>query len=175
MSKNVRGVDHVGVTVTDLEPAHRFIVDGLGGELMYEMLSADQPPLEGEVLERAIGLPKGAKLTLVRMYSLGAGPGIELFRYETNEQQPAARASDIGWQHIGVYVEDLDAAIAQAVAAGGELLAEPWDLIGPEGGPGNRFCMVRAPFGSLVELITYPSPVPNGGPRQGTRWKPAQS
>lgn len=167
-----RGIDHVGLTVTDIGVAERFIVDGLGGEFLYEMLGADQPPLGGPEVERAIGLPTGAQVNVVRMYRLGDAPGIELFQYTVPEQREAARASDIGWQHIGLYVDNLDAAIERAVAAGGELLAPPWDMIGVESGPGNKFCFVRAPFGALVELITYPGPLAFETTSGRRRWKP---
>jgi hypothetical protein len=51
-------------------------------------------------------------------------------------------------------------------------MADPWDMMGSEGGAGNRFCFVRAPFGAMIELITFPSAMPY---EQGTalrRWKP---
>lgn len=167
-----RGIDHVGLTVPDIAEAERFLVEGLGGELLYEMLGAHQPPLGGVEVERAIGLPRGAAVTVVRMYAMGTGPGIELFQYSVEGQREASRASDLGWQHVGIYVDDLEAAIERAVAAGGELLGDPWDMIGAESGSGNRFCFVKAPFGALVELITFPSPQVYEAHTARRRWKP---
>ena len=172
MSNNLpRGIDHIGLTVLDLAGAERFIIDGLGGEYLYELLSENQPPLSGPEVEAAIGLPFGAQVNAVRMYRLGEGPGIELFHYSAPEQRDPARASDLGWQHIGLYVDDLRAAVERAMNAGAVLLAEPWDMIGPEAGAGNRFCFLRAPFGALVEFVTYPTQIAPGA-NGSVRWKP---
>lgn len=105
------------------------------------------------------------------MYRMGYGPGIELFQYTANDQRSAARGCDIGWQHLALYVDNIEAAIERTVAAGGELLAAPWDLTRAESGKGNRFCMVRAPFGALVEFITYPSVQPYEETTRLRRWK----
>jgi catechol 2,3-dioxygenase-like lactoylglutathione lyase family enzyme len=167
-----RGIDHIGLTVPNIVAAEHFLVQGLGAEFIYEMLGASAPPLKGPDLERAIGLPPGAQVNVIRMYKVAHGPGIELFQYTFPEQRPPARACDIGWQHIALYVDDIDKAVARAVAAGAELMADPWDMMGSEGGAGNRFCFVRAPFGAMIELITFPSAMPY---EQGTalrRWKP---
>lgn len=170
--RRTRGIDHIGLTVPDIAIAERFIIDGLGGEFIYEMLGAHQPPLGGAEVERAIGLPAGAQVDVIRMYRVGTGPGIELFHYTATGQRDAPRASDFGWQHLAFYVDDLDAAIDRAVSAGGELLAPPWNMIGNEGGAGNRFCLMRSPFDALIELITYPSIQPYEEETALRRWKP---
>jgi catechol 2,3-dioxygenase-like lactoylglutathione lyase family enzyme len=167
-----RGVDHVGLSVVDVDTAERFLIEGLGAEFLYETLGFADPPIAGTEVERGLGIPPGARINLIRMYRLGTGPGIELFQYSAGEQHPAARACDLGWQHLAVYVDDLDAAIARFVAAGGTMLAPARDLPGVEGGDGNRLCYLRAPFGALVELLTYPSPQPYETRTSLRRWKP---
>ncbi len=172
MSHLPRGIDHIGLTVTDIQTAERFLVNGLGAEFIYETLNADQPLFKGRDVEIAIGLPEGTVLNVIRMYKMQHGPGIELFQYMHCEQRPAARCCDQGWQHVALYVDDMQAAIDRAVSAGGELLAVPWDLTRAESGPGNRFCMIRAPFGAIIELITIPSPQPYENHTELRRWKP---
>lgn len=169
----VRGLDHVGVTVPDMEEAERFFIEALGAEFIYETLNRSMPPFDGPATERMLQGPPGLKVSRIRMYKLGAGPTLELFEYDDiDAQRPPLRGCDFGWQHIAVYVDDMDAAVGQVVAAGAEQLSPPWDLTRAESGAGNRFCFVRTPFGALIELITYPSPQPYEQTTDLRRWKP---
>ena len=168
-----RGIDHIGLTVTDIAAAERFLIDGLGAEFIYETLNRTMPPFEGPATEKMMQGPPGLQVSIIRMYRIANGPGIELFEYSGVEgQRPPLRGCDIGWQHLALYVDDMEAAIARAVAAGAELLNPPWELIRNESGPDNRFCFVKAPFGALIELITYPSPQPYEATTKLRRWKP---
>jgi len=167
-----RGVDHVGLTVPDLAAAHRFLIEGLGAEFLYEVLGRQDPPLEGKELEQIIAVPEGTQILTVRMYRLGNGPGVELFEYRGPSQRPSARACDFGWQHLALYVDDMEASAQRAVAAGAVQLGAPWSLMGPESGAGATFCFLRAPFGALLELVTYPNPQGYEANMSLRRWKP---
>jgi len=172
MSVSVRGIDHVGLTVADLEEAHRFLVEGLGATLLYELLDAAALPLRGPQVEQLVGGPPGTTIDAVRMYEFGTGPAIELFHYTVGEQRPAPRGSDLGFQHIAVFVDDIEAVVGRLTALGGVATADPWDMIGAEAGEGNRFCFVRAPFGALIELVACPSPQQYETQSGRRRWKP---
>jgi catechol 2,3-dioxygenase-like lactoylglutathione lyase family enzyme len=67
---------------------------------------------------------------------------------------PAASAPDfphLGLEHIGLGVDDLDAAVAALRAKGADI------PIGPlAGGPGFRLAFVRGPEGVMVELLQRP-------------------
>lgn len=167
-----RGIDHIGLTVVDIEAAERFLIDGLGAEFIYETLNPGLPPFEGPEVAKMVGSPPGIVIDVIRMYKMGTGPGIELFHYKVDGQRPAARLCDLGWQHVALYVDDMEAALERAVAAGAEKLNDPWDLIRAESGPGNRFCFIRAPFGAVIELISFPSPQPYEEGTTLRRWKP---
>lgn len=168
----LRGLDHVGLAVHDIEAATAFLRAGLGAEVIYETLKKGEDAQEGPGTEERLGLARGARITAIRMLRLGHGPGLELFQIEAPEQDAPARASDLGWQHIAVYADDLDAALRRFEAAGGTILGKPHELPPKERGPGNRFCYARAPFGALVEFITYPSPQPYEAETPLRRWKP---
>ncbi len=170
-----RGLDHVGLTVVDVEAAERFLIEGLGAEFVYETLGLQDPPFGGPDIEAGLNLPKGATLNLIRMYKLGNGPGIELFQYSADGQRPALRPCDVGWQHIALYVDDIEAAVKQFVAAGGDQLGPIRDLPGNESGEGNKLCYLRTPFGAMVELLTYPSEPPYTRLTDLRRWTPEQS
>lgn len=75
-------------------------------------------------------------------------------------------------QHICLYVDDIDAAATRLAAAGGTLLSEPGDLPGGDAGPGNRYVYTRTPWGSTIELVTYPSPQAYQTKTELRRWRP---
>jgi hypothetical protein len=49
----------------------------------------------------------------------------------------------------------------------------PSSLNGPEAGEGNQWLYVQAPWGGVIELVTYPSPQPWEQTTSLRRWKPA--
>ena len=83
-----RGIQHIGVTVPDLEAATRFFVEGLGAKVAYDGLSPDDEPRQGAEVERQLGLPRGAAIHRQRMFVIGEGPGLEVFEI-SGEQRPA--------------------------------------------------------------------------------------
>lgn len=172
----VRGIDHAGVTVPSIEEASRFFA-ALGAEMMYDLIvpgtGANEgfgilngvEPMAGEgqraqLSAAALGLPPGVRLLWMRMLRLGGGATIELFQYVYEGQREPARAFDLGLQHLAVYVDDIDVASDLIAAAGAELFEGPNDCPGLEAGPGGRWRYARLPWGGLIELITYPGPMP---------------
>lgn len=91
-------MDHIGLTVKDMEAAIAFYRDVIGAEVV---LDRDF----GEELARVIGIP-GAGSRIVHM-RLGDSI-IELFDYhpEGRDRRPDFRPNDYGLTHIGFYVED---------------------------------------------------------------------
>lgn len=152
-----RGIDHVGVTVTDLDAATDFLDRALGAEVIYDSLPKGSEPQSGADVETRLGLAAGATVTAIRMLRLGYGAGLELFEIQAPDQHGAARGSDIGLQHIALYVDDMAAATERFTAAGGTVFAPPHPLPAVEGGDGNVFSYGRTPWGLIVEFVTYPS------------------
>ncbi|MDO5634728.1 MAG: VOC family protein [Micrococcus sp.] len=151
-----RGIQHVGLTVPDLEEATRFFVEGLGALVAYDGLSPDDEPRQGPEVEGQLGLPSGAAIHRQRMLVIGEGPGLEIFEI-SGEQRPPAGLADLGLNHIALYCDDIDGSLARLVAAGGEALSEVHGNSRYEDSPGNGSVYVRAPWGMLVELQTIPS------------------
>src|SRR4051812_49980400 len=106
----------------------------------------------------------------MRMLRVANGPGIELFQVQSPHQQSPARPSDLGLQHFGVYVDDIDAAVERFVAAGGELVAAPAPTIGVEAGPGNAYCYAKKPWGAGIEVVSHPPP--GGGEQEAPVRRP---
>ncbi|SEQ87361.1 Catechol 2,3-dioxygenase [Faunimonas pinastri] len=173
-ANNLRGIDHIGVAVTNIEEATEFLVTAFGAETIYETLPRGADPQQGPEAEAKLGLAPGAKVTAIRMLQLCRGPGIELFQISAPDQRPPARASDLGLQHLAIYVEDMNAATSRFAAAGGELLTGPHPLPPLEAGRGNVFRYGRTPWGMTVEFITYPSPQGYCEETPLRRWTPEE-
>jgi len=173
MTPPVRGIDHVGITVPNLDEASRFLEAALGAQPIYDDVKRGQPPLDGAAVERQLDLVAGTSVVTMRMMRMANGPGIELFEMRSPHQQPPARPSDLGLQHFAVYVDDIETALARFVAAGGEFVAAPSPTVGVEAGPGNAYCYAKTPWGTIVELITYPSPAPYEKETPLRRWTPS--
>jgi catechol 2,3-dioxygenase-like lactoylglutathione lyase family enzyme len=117
---NIRAVEHIGLTVPDLEQATTFFAEAFGARKIYDMISE---PLSGPAIEKGLGVPEGAVIEAIRMLRLGNGPNIKLFTYSGVAQRDPVVPSDYGLQHFCVYVDDIDAAAAQLEKAGGTPLS----------------------------------------------------
>lgn len=168
----VRGIDHVGMTVPDLDAATEFFARAFGAEVLYDTLPRSKGPKGGWAIERRLGVPQGTVEVAVRMLRLPNGPGIELFEFSGPRQADAAVPCDLGWQHVAMYVDDVDETLRLIIEAGGTQLSEPGWLTGPEAGEHNRFVYCRTPWGGIVELVTYPDPQPYEKETDLRRWRP---
>jgi catechol 2,3-dioxygenase-like lactoylglutathione lyase family enzyme len=166
----IRGIEHVGITVPDLDKATRFFEQAFDAEFLYELMVG---PVGGDWLEAAVGVPPGTELMHIRMMRLANGPNLELFVYRSEVQRPPVLPSDFGLQHFAICVDDIDAVAARILAAGGTLLAGPLDLPGGDAGPGNRFMYTRTPWGSTMELVTFKSPLAYEASTRKRRWRPS--
>ncbi|MEJ8305452.1 VOC family protein [Saccharibacillus sacchari] len=173
----VRGVDHIGITVSDMDQATTFFQKAFGAIVCYNGLTADQEPQQGKQTEQRLGLKPGAKVVQIRMLRIGNSVNLELFRFEDTEQSEPAIASDLGVQHFGFYTDNLDEAVRRFEDAGGTLLSEPSELTGWESGTGdssepNRFVYGRTPWGMLIELLSLPKGVRYPDETEAKRWEP---
>ena len=147
------GLDHVGLTVPDIEQATCFLVEVLGCEYLYSL-----PPLvdRGEWMRDHLNVDPKAAVTDLRFFRCGSSPVFEVFQYVAPDQsREAPRNSDVGGHHFALYVDDLDAAAAYLRAAGVEVLGEPTASAGPH--LGQRWVYFVAPWGAQFELVSYPA------------------
>ncbi|MDX6359927.1 MAG: hypothetical protein QOH37_2981, partial [Nocardioidaceae bacterium] len=147
----LRRFDHVGFTVPDIDEAHRFLVEVLGCEYLYT-LGPFEP--SGEWMRTHLGVHPDARM-LNRWFRCGDQAVFEVFHYESPDQRDAIpRNSDIGGHHVGLYVDDLDAAVAYLHEQGLTVLGEPTVSKGPS--EGQRWVYFLAPWGMQFELVSYP-------------------
>src|SRR5579859_1819249 len=143
------GIEHVGLTVPDLEEATAFFVDVLRCEVVY---SFSPPSHTGNYLD----IHPDAKRKIRTLRCLN-GAHFELFEYDTPDQNRyVPKVSDLGGHHVAFYVEDMDAAIAYLKEKGVYLFGEKRYGYGPEAGDESTFVHFRAPWGLVLELISYP-------------------
>src|SRR5918998_3059518 len=72
----LRGVEHVGITVPDIEQATAFFVDVLGCELLYER----EPPRDDSPRDR-LGVPAGSRIQALRLLPRAQRPDVALFEF----------------------------------------------------------------------------------------------
>ncbi|WP_335934865.1 VOC family protein [Streptomyces sp. PTD5-9] len=149
----VRGVDHIGFTVPDLDEAKVFLVDVLGCEYLYSL--GPYRDDEGEWMADHLGVHPRAVMRQLHFFRCGGQAVFEVFEYAAPDQKTAPpRNSDIGGHHVALYVDDLDAAVAHLRSHGVRVLGEPTTSRGPS--EGQRWVYFLAPWGMQFELVSYP-------------------
>ncbi|GAA3213429.1 VOC family protein [Microbacterium terregens] len=148
----MRGVDHFGFTVPDLDEAERFLVDILGAVPIY-VLGAKRA--EDEWMTTQLGVHPRTVIREIRFYRLGSGTNLEVFSYDAADgQHPQPRNSDIGGHHLALYVDDMDEAEAFLRAKGVEVMGAPVASAGASAG--QRWLYFRSPWGMQFELVSFP-------------------
>ncbi|MBM6614753.1 VOC family protein [Desemzia sp. RIT804] len=168
---NIHGIDHVGITVPDIEQATQFFIEALAAEVLYDTFTKNEPKRDSTETQVRLGIPSNTAQRAIRMLKLPNGPGLELFEYEKPHQSGPVDPADIGWTHIAIYVENIYKVLKQVEIAGGKRQADPQPLGGIEKGANNLFCYVKTPWGSTIELISYPSPQPYQSITNKRKWQ----
>jgi catechol 2,3-dioxygenase-like lactoylglutathione lyase family enzyme len=142
---------HVGLTVSDLEASLRFWGDALG------MQTVVRQERQGGYLEAIVREP-GAHVLQAQLELEDGGARVELFQYVAPPgERVGARPRDVGFAHVAVRCQDVDAILARLVAAGGEAFG---DVIEVDAGVnrGARAVYVRDPDGHVLELFSPANP-----------------
>lgn len=149
----LRGTDHVGFTVPDLEKAVDFFVNVIGCEPFYELGPFQS---EGDWMQTHLNVHKDAVMRKLKFLRCASGSNFEIFQYESpdqNGQQP--KNSDVGGHHLAFYVDDIHAAIAYLESKGVQILGKPTVRVcGPSAG--QTWVYFLSPWGMQLELVSYP-------------------
>lgn len=148
----LRGTDHIGFTVPDMDEAHEFLVDVLGCEHVYT-LGAKQS--DDDWMHVHLGVHPRTVIRDIRFYRLGNGANFEVFLYESADgQSPQPRNSDIGGYHIAFYVDDLDEAVDFLRARDVEVMGSP--TASAQAAEGQHWVYFKSPWGLQFELVSFP-------------------
>lgn len=143
----VTGIDHFGVTVSDLERSLAFWRDQLG------LVEAGRGVIEWEHLDRLVGL-SDTKIEWVELRIPGGGT-VELSQYHrpVGAPVPSGEENEPGRSHLSLQVDDLASMLGDLRAKGVRARTdEPVDI--PIGAyAGGKAAYVFDPDGVEIELI----------------------
>lgn len=170
----VRGIDHIGLTVPDIDEATVFFKKVFDAKVCYDVHTPNMPPQQGESAKKNVNLPSGASIDHIRLLRIGDAPTIELFHIHSNEQSVIDTIVNFGLTHLAFYTDNIELTARKFVEAGGTLCSNPHPLTSEiEGGEKNYWVYGQAPWGSLIELISYESGINYPDTIEATRWQPA--
>ena len=149
----LRGTEHIGFTVPDLEQATSFFVDVIGCDCLFELGPFES---EDDWMATHLNVHPRAVMRRLRFFRCKHGSNFEVFQYESpgqNQVQP--RNSDVGGHHLAFYVDDLDTAVAYLAEKGVRLLGKPTvRTTGPNAG--QMWIYFLSPWGMQFELVSFP-------------------
>ncbi|WP_141396691.1 VOC family protein [Microbacterium gorillae] len=155
MLPTFRGVDHIGLTVPSIDEALAFFVDVLGGEAYYGFEPGHGDGDDDTAAEN-FDIDPSSRIREIRLVRMG-NLNLELFEWVAERPgQKMPSLDGAGGHELCLYVDDVDAAVAHLKAHDIEILGDKLALEGPEAGPDAFYIYFRAPWGLLVELISYP-------------------
>jgi len=151
----LRGTDHIGLTVPDLDEAIDFFVNVIGCEPFYEL--GPFSDADGDWMQTHLNVHPRAVMRRLKFLRCRNGSNYELFEYESPDQvKEPPKNSDVGGHHLAFYVDDFDAGLAHLKAHGVTILGEPTvRTAGPSGG--QTWVYFLAPWGLQLELVSFPN------------------
>jgi catechol 2,3-dioxygenase-like lactoylglutathione lyase family enzyme len=164
------GMDHVGITVPDINQAIEWYEDILGAVAPLTF-----GPFAGSFLEGALGVVPGTQIDQITTLRVGHSAGIELFKYESpGQRQDMPRNSDWTGHHVAFYVTDIDDAVAYMDSRQVDRMFGPFTLTaGPAAGQSINY--FKTPWGGYIEFISYPDGMAYQVPSVHPLWSPKQN
>lgn len=164
----MRGMDHIGITVPDMQEAVDFFCGVIGCEPVYEIGELQR---DDDWMQANLNVHPRAVLRGLRYLRCGNGSNIELFEYEAPDQRPPPRNTDIGGHHLAFYVDDCKTAAAYLQSKGVRVLGE---VKASQAGPsaGQSWVYFLTPWGMQCELVSYPTGKAYESKTNRHAWKP---
>ena len=146
-ARMVRGCDHIGIQVRDVERSTRFYEENLGFERV-ERWSLSHP-----YVQRVVGYYPDVTLEIALLTVPGSDLFLEILEYRGVDGVPVDPATaNPGTAHFCLLVEDLEGLYAELTAKGIQFVSE---VQTPTWGPneGGRLVYMKDPDGIRVELV----------------------
>ena len=152
---SLRGTEHIGFTVPDLDEAERFFVDVIGCERIYSLGPFSHPDPDDNWMLEHLGVHPRTVMRELRFFRCKFGPNFEIFQFEPADgAAPQPRNSDIGGHHLAFYVDDFDAALSYLREKGVEIMSQA--TASSSHSTGQRWVYFRSPWGMQFELVSFP-------------------
>jgi catechol 2,3-dioxygenase-like lactoylglutathione lyase family enzyme len=165
----VAGIEHIGLTVPDIEVATRFFVDLLGAAPLYDVGPFESPD---DWMASHLAVHPRARIEKLRVLEVANGPVLELFQFLAPDQDSRRpRNSDAGGWHIAFYVEDMERALAALKTHDVTIQSGPVEMTeGPSAG--LTWLYFQAPWGQQLELVSYPGGIAAYTALRREIWRP---
>ncbi|MGW4028343.1 VOC family protein [Streptomyces sp. NPDC004838] len=168
----LRGTEHIGFTVPDLDEADAFLVDVLGCQRIYQLGPFIHE--HGDWMREQLNVHPRSIMRKLYFYRCGFGPNFEVFQWEPGDgdQREQPRNSDVGGHHLAFYVDDLDTAVEYLRSRGVRVLGEP--VASGNASEGQRWVYFLSPWGMQFELVSFPRGKAYEADAEVTLWHPAR-
>ncbi|HJV00835.1 MAG TPA: VOC family protein [Burkholderiaceae bacterium] len=149
----MRGAQHLGITVPNMDEAVSFFVNVIGCEASIKLGAFK---FADDWMNVHLNVNPRAEIKRFQMVRCGNGTNLEIFEYGAPGQAKAPpRNSDVGGHHLAFYVDDMDKAVAYLKAKGVRTLGEPSTF---KDGPaaGLTWMYFLSPWGMQLEIVSTP-------------------
>jgi len=141
----INKIDHINISVTDLESAKKFFVDIIGFKVKHEGV------LQGEWIDKVVGL-KNIYAKYVQLSIAGAETNLELIQYFNplgEIDSKINQANQIGFRHLAFEVNEIEK-IHQKIKNSGVRISEiqVYNVT-------KKLCYFDGPDGIILELCQY--------------------
>jgi catechol 2,3-dioxygenase-like lactoylglutathione lyase family enzyme len=100
----IKKIDHINISVTDLEKSKKFFVEIIGFKVKHEGV------LQGEWIDKVVGL-KNINAKYVQLSIAGAETNLELIQYFNpigEKDEKINQANQIGFRHLAFEVKEIE-------------------------------------------------------------------
>ena len=147
----LRGCDHIGLTVPELDEAVKFFTEVIGCEFIFDGGSVSNSP---KFMSESLNVNPEASLKYCFLRCKN-GSNFELFEYESPDQNNyVPKNSDIGGHHLAIYVDDIYSAVEFLKSKKIKILGNINEI---SSGPaaGSSWVYFLTPWGLQMELVSF--------------------
>jgi catechol 2,3-dioxygenase-like lactoylglutathione lyase family enzyme len=147
-------LNHVGVSVPDIDAAIAWYREVFGFTVIADPVEV---PNDGSHFANLAADICGERFGGMKIAHMVTGDGVGFELFEFIEPRPERREDTMeywknGFFHIAITHPDVEAKVAEIVAAGGVKRSQVWDLFP---GEGITVCYCEDPYGNVLEIISH--------------------